>query len=166
MVGARRAEEGSRILCDTAHPPRLEYARQGGQIRARSRWRPPSPGVLRQPLLQLLAVVVRGGVLDLLTDLLDAARDRLALLGVLVVHHDRGVVLVHGHLLRGAEVGRRADVATKARSAMAPDGKEVERKDRRRSRSYAEDLSRRLTPPAGCQRASQPEQRPPAAQPT
>src|SRR3954471_12698020 len=56
---------------------------------------------LGQPLLQLLAVVVRGGVLDLRADLLDAALDRF---GVAAAFHDRRVVLVDGDLLRLAEV--------------------------------------------------------------
>src|SRR5512137_830431 len=41
--------------------------------------------------------------------------------------------------------------------ARAPDGKEGERKARRRSQSCGEDFSRRLIPPAGCHRDSQPE---------
>ena len=56
---------------------------------------------LGQPLLQLLAVVVRGGVLDLRADLLDAALDRLGLAGAL---DDRRVVLVDRDLLGAAEV--------------------------------------------------------------
>ena len=48
---------------------------------------------LRQPLLQLLLVVVRGGVLDLRADLLDAAFD---LGGLAAAFDDRGVVLVDG----------------------------------------------------------------------
>src|SRR5215218_2777603 len=59
---------------------------------------------LGQPLLQLLAVVVRGGLLDLVADLLDAARDRLTALGVVRVGHDRGVVLGQHDLLGVAEV--------------------------------------------------------------
>src|SRR5260370_135408 len=54
-----------------------------------------------KPLLQLLAVVVARRLLDLGTDLLDAALDRGRLAGAL---DDRGVVLVHDHLLRLAEV--------------------------------------------------------------
>ena len=51
---------------------------------------------LGQPLLQLLAVVVRGGVLDLSADLLDAAFD----FGSLAAAFDqRGVVLVDGDFL-------------------------------------------------------------------
>src|SRR3954471_12331064 len=56
---------------------------------------------LGQPLLQLLAVVVRGGVLDLRANLLDAALDRL---GVAAAFHDRRVVLVDRDLLGLAEV--------------------------------------------------------------
>jgi len=44
MVGARRGEEPSRILCDTSQAPNLEYARQAGQIRVRSRTLMNSPG--------------------------------------------------------------------------------------------------------------------------
>lgn len=40
---------------------------------------------------------------------------------------------------------------------MAPDGEEDERNARKRSRGYVEDVSRNLTPPAGCQRKPQPE---------
>ena len=56
---------------------------------------------LRQPLLQLLAVVVRGRVLDLRADLLDAALDRRRRAGAL---DDRRVVLVDGDLLGLAEI--------------------------------------------------------------
>ena len=56
---------------------------------------------LRQPLLQLLAVVVGGGLLDLRADLLDAALDAPSLAGAL---DDRRVVLVDGDLLGPAEV--------------------------------------------------------------
>ena len=48
---------------------------------------------LGQPLLQLLAVVVRGGVLDLRADLLDARLDVGLLAGAV---DDGGVVLVDG----------------------------------------------------------------------
>src|SRR5713101_2392284 len=58
-------------------------------------------GQLRQPLLQLLAVVVRGRLLDLGPNLLDAALDFLRLAGAL---DDRGVVLVEDHLLGLPEV--------------------------------------------------------------
>src|SRR2546425_9610394 len=58
-------------------------------------------GQLRQPLLQLLAVVVRRGLLDLGADLLDAALDLLRLAGAL---DDRGVVLVEDQLLGLSEV--------------------------------------------------------------
>ena len=44
MVGARRGEEPSRILCDTSQAPNPEYARQAGQIRVRSRTLMNSPG--------------------------------------------------------------------------------------------------------------------------
>ena len=56
---------------------------------------------LRQPLLQLLAVVVRGGLLDLRADLLDAALDRALRARAL---DDRRVVLVDRDLLGLAEV--------------------------------------------------------------
>jgi hypothetical protein len=51
---------------------------------------------LGQPLLQLLAVVIRGRVLDLRADLLDAAFNRLFRPGPL---DDRRVVLVDDDLL-------------------------------------------------------------------
>src|SRR6185436_75305 len=56
---------------------------------------------LGQALLELLAVVVRGGVLDLLADLLDAALDVRLLAGAL---DDGGVVLVDGDALGAAQV--------------------------------------------------------------
>ena len=56
---------------------------------------------LREPLLQLLAVVVRGRVLDLRAELLDAALDGRRRAGAL---DDRRVVLVDGDLLGLAEV--------------------------------------------------------------
>ena len=55
---------------------------------------------LRQPLLQLLAVVVGGGLLDLRLDLADAALDVLLLAGAV---DDRGVLLLDAHLLGLAE---------------------------------------------------------------
>src|ERR1044072_4581952 len=56
---------------------------------------------LRQTLLQLLAVVVRGGVLDLRTDSLDTSLH----VGVLAAAvHDGRVVLVDGDLLGAAQV--------------------------------------------------------------
>jgi hypothetical protein len=58
-------------------------------------------GELGQPLLQLLAVVVRGGLLDLGADLLDAALDRLRIAGAV---DDGGVVLVDDDALGAAEV--------------------------------------------------------------
>src|SRR5438093_1014272 len=58
-------------------------------------------GQLCQPLLQLLAVVIRRGLLDLGADLLDAALDLLRLAGAL---DDRGVVLVEDQLLGLSEV--------------------------------------------------------------
>src|SRR5207245_1985939 len=58
-------------------------------------------GQLRQPLLQLLAVVVRGRLLDLGPDLLDPPLDRSALARAL----DEGrVVLVHDYLLGSPEI--------------------------------------------------------------
>ncbi len=59
---------------------------------------------LGQALLELLAVVVRGRLLDLGLDLADAALDVLALARAL---DDGGVVLVDDHLLGLAEVGHR-----------------------------------------------------------
>ena len=56
---------------------------------------------LRQPLLQLLAVVVGGGVLDLRAELLDAALDGRGRAAAL---DDRRVVLVDGDLLGLAEI--------------------------------------------------------------
>src|SRR6266850_40588 len=56
---------------------------------------------LRQPLLQLLAVVVRGGLVDLAADFLYAAFD----LGRLpTAFDDGGVVLVDGHFLGATQV--------------------------------------------------------------
>ncbi len=57
---------------------------------------------LRQPLLQLLAVVVAGGLVDLAADFLHPAFD-LAVLAL--AFDDGGVVLVDGDLLGLAEVG-------------------------------------------------------------
>src|SRR6185437_593732 len=56
---------------------------------------------LRQPLLQLLAVVVAGDVLDLSADFLYAAFDLSALA---FAFHNRGVVLVDGDFLGAAKV--------------------------------------------------------------
>jgi hypothetical protein len=56
---------------------------------------------LREPLLELLAIVVGGRVLDLVADLVDAAVD--VLLGARAVDDD-GVVLVDHHPLGLAEV--------------------------------------------------------------
>src|SRR6266508_3661483 len=58
-------------------------------------------GQLRQPLLQLLAVEVRVGVLDLGLQLLDATLDRLRVAGTV---DDRGRVLVDDHLPGLAEL--------------------------------------------------------------
>jgi hypothetical protein len=57
-------------------------------------------GELGQPLLQLLAVVVGRGVLDLGLDLVDAALDALLLAGTV---DDRGVLLLDAHLAGAAE---------------------------------------------------------------
>ena len=59
-------------------------------------------GELGQPLFELLAIVVAGGVVDLAADLVDAALDVGALAGAF---DDRGVVLVDDDLLGAAEVG-------------------------------------------------------------
>src|SRR6185295_4690269 len=56
---------------------------------------------LREPLLELLAVVVRRRLLDLTADLVDAVRDRGLLSGAL---DDRGVALRDLDLLRAAEL--------------------------------------------------------------
>src|SRR2546427_7770769 len=56
---------------------------------------------LFRSLLELLAIVVGGRLLDLGPDLLDAALDRRLLAGPL---HEGGVVLVHDHLLGLTEV--------------------------------------------------------------
>ena len=58
-------------------------------------------GELRQALLQLLAIVVGGGLFDLGAELLDAAFDGLLLTGAI---DDGGVVLVDGDALGAAEV--------------------------------------------------------------
>src|SRR6266566_4988189 len=58
-------------------------------------------GQLGQPLLQFLAVVVRGRLVDLGADLLDTPLNSGRLAGAL---DDRGVVLVHDDLLGLAEV--------------------------------------------------------------
>src|ERR1700730_1685668 len=58
---------------------------------------PPAPaGRGAQPLLQLLAVVVGGGLLDLRLDLADARLDLLPFAGAV---HDRGLLLLDDHLL-------------------------------------------------------------------
>ena len=56
---------------------------------------------LGEALLELLAVVVGGGLVDLVADLLDAAFDGL---GVALAFDDGGVVLVDGDALGAAEV--------------------------------------------------------------
>ena len=61
-------------------------------------------GELGQTLLQLLAVVVRGGLLDLRLDLLDARLDVLPLAGAV---DDRGLLLLDHDLLGAAEHGER-----------------------------------------------------------
>src|SRR5215204_222737 len=59
-----------------------------------------APGQLGQPLLELLAVVVGVGVLDLGPDLVDPALD---VLGVALALDDGGLVLGHDHLAGPAE---------------------------------------------------------------
>ena len=59
---------------------------------------------LREALLELLAVVVGGRLVDLGADLLDPARDRVLLLLVGSVRDDRRVFLVDRDLLGVAEV--------------------------------------------------------------
>ena len=61
-------------------------------------------GELGETLLELLAVIVAGGVLDLLADRLGAGLDRLGRAGAV---DDGGVVLVDGDALGGAEHRRR-----------------------------------------------------------
>ena len=58
----------------------------------------------REPLLELLLVVVRGGLLDLGLDLVDPLLDIFLLARSL---DDGGVVLIDGHLLRLAEIVQR-----------------------------------------------------------
>src|SRR5262249_62334456 len=65
---------------------------------------PPAAAQLPQPLLQLLAVVVAGRLLDLGADLLDAALDVGLLAGPI---DDGGVVLVDNDALGAAEVVER-----------------------------------------------------------
>src|SRR5439155_2463589 len=57
-------------------------------------------GELGETLLELLAVVVAGGVLDLLPDSLGARLDRVMRAGAI---DDRGVILVDGDALGSAE---------------------------------------------------------------
>ena len=61
-------------------------------------------GELGKTLLELLLVIVAGGVLDLLADRLDAALDVLGRTGAV---DDGGIVLVDGDALGGAEHRRR-----------------------------------------------------------
>jgi hypothetical protein len=58
-------------------------------------------GELRQPFLQLFAVVVRRGFLDLAADLIDPALD---LRGLAMTFHDGRVFLVHNDRLGTSEV--------------------------------------------------------------
>ena len=60
-------------------------------------------GELGQALLELLAVVVAGGVVDLVLELIDAALDGLFFAGPF---DDRGVVLVDANLLGAAELSQ------------------------------------------------------------
>ena len=60
-------------------------------------------GKLRQPFLQLLAVIVGGGLLDLCLDLADAGFDVGLLAGAV---HDGGLFLLDDHLLGAAQHGR------------------------------------------------------------
>ncbi len=59
---------------------------------------------LGEALLELLAVVVRGGLFDLALDLLHPAEDGFVLGRVVVIDDDGGVVLVDDDLLGAAEV--------------------------------------------------------------
>ncbi len=61
-------------------------------------------GQLGEPLLKLLAVVVRGGLVDRRTDLGNAALDRV---GLPLAVDDGGVVLVDHHPLGLTEIGQR-----------------------------------------------------------
>src|SRR5690606_4817113 len=63
-------------------------------------------GELGQALLELLAVIVAGGGVDLVLDLLDAALDGLFVAGAF---DDGGVVLVDGDLLGTAKL-RQLDI--------------------------------------------------------
>src|SRR5207248_1707645 len=58
-------------------------------------------GQLRQPLLELLAIEVRVGVVDLRLDLVDATLDALRLAGAV---HDRGGVLGDDHTAGAAKL--------------------------------------------------------------
>src|ERR1700753_3472252 len=58
-----------------------------------------APGLLAQPLLQLLAVVVGVGVVDLGADLVDPARDLVRVTGAV---DERGLVLCHDAPVRPA----------------------------------------------------------------
>ena len=60
-------------------------------------------GELGEALLELLAVVIAGGFLDLTTDLVDPALDGL---GLAAAVDDDGVFLLHDDVGRGAEVGK------------------------------------------------------------
>src|SRR5262249_7573633 len=93
--GARRVQRVFYAPFSLFHPP--PGARPALPPRA-------APPRLREPLLQLLTIVVRGGLLDLGADLLDAALD-VALLPRPI--DDGGVVLVDHDPLRAAEVLQR-----------------------------------------------------------
>ncbi len=60
-------------------------------------------GELRQPFLEFLAIVIRGGLLDLRAQLLDAAFDGLRIAGAV---DDGGVVLIDSDALGAAQVLR------------------------------------------------------------
>jgi hypothetical protein len=70
-------------------------------------------GQFRQALLELLTVVVGGGLVDLGAELLDAAFDGLVLAGAF---DDGGVVLVDGDALGAAQVLDRDAFQLDARS--------------------------------------------------
>src|ERR1044072_4882957 len=61
-------------------------------------------GERREPLFELLTIVVAGGVVDLAADLVDAAFDVLALAAAF---DDRRVVFVDDHFLGAAELVER-----------------------------------------------------------
>ena len=72
-------------------------------------------GEFCQPLLQLLSVVVRGGLLDLRLDLGDAVLDVLLLTGAV---DDRGILFFDHHLLGFTQHGKRDVLELMPRSSL------------------------------------------------